>query len=78
MLCHFLRLAFVLLNTRGAWLAQLDGHVTLDHQIVNSSPALGIEITYIHTYVFILLNITPLSSVQVTLCLNHLVLFSAK
>ena len=32
-------------DLRGAWLAQLVEHVTLDLQVVNSSPMLNIELT---------------------------------
>ena len=33
-------------NSRGAWLAQLVRHVTLDIRVMNSSPTLVVEITF--------------------------------
>ena len=35
----------------GAWLAQSVKHATLDPRVVSSSPMLGVDITYIHTYI---------------------------
>ena len=37
--------SFKIKMDRGAWLAQWEGHETLDLGVVSSSPALGVEIT---------------------------------
>ena len=39
------RLGVKLISERGAWLAQLVEHVTLDLGVVSSSPTMGVDIT---------------------------------
>ena len=43
-----------LLSERGAWLAQLEEHVTLELGVVRSSPMLDAEITFFKKGVFLL------------------------